>query len=77
MTVHGAKGLEFEQVWIPDLNEGMFPHGRILKKEVEEEERRMLYVAMTRAKKSLKLSFVTGTKERPRLMSHFLKPLIS
>lgn len=75
MTVHASKGLEFEHVWIPDLNEGVFPHGRLPSKETVEEERRLLYVAMTRAKKSLGLTYVTGTKERPRLVSRFLKPL--
>ncbi|MBR5248790.1 MAG: ATP-dependent helicase [Lachnospiraceae bacterium] len=75
MTVHASKGLEFEQVWIPDLNEGVFPHGCLPSKETVEEERRLLYVAMTRAKKNLGLTYVTGTKERPRPMSRFLKPL--
>ena len=75
MTVHASKGLEFEQVWIPDLNEGVFPHGRLQSKETVEEERRLLYVAMTRAKKNLGLTYVTGTKERPRLVSRFLNPL--
>ncbi len=75
MTVHASKGLEFERVWIPDLNEGVFPHGRLPSKETVEEERRLLYVAMTRAKKNLGLTYVTGTKERPRLVSRFLEPL--
>ena len=76
MTVHGSKGLEFDHVWIPDINEGIYPHGRMITGETEEEERRILYVAMTRAKESLTLSFLTGTKERPRLMSRFLKPIM-
>ena len=75
MTVHASKGLEFEQVWIPDLNEGVYPHGRMQSKETVEEERRLLYVAMTRAKRNLGLTYVTGTKERPRLVSRFLHPL--
>lgn len=75
MTVHASKGLEFDRVWIPDVNEGVFPYGNMQSKETEEEERRMLYVAMTRAKESLELTFVTGTKERPRLMSRFLNPI--
>ncbi len=76
MTVHGSKGLEFENVWIPDLNEGIFPYGHMQTEETIEEERRLLYVAMTRAKKSLGLTYVTGTKDRPRLMSRFLNMLI-
>ena len=76
MTVHASKGLEFERVWIPDVNEGTFPYGHMQSEETVEEERRMLYVAMTRAKEFLELTFVTGTKERPRLMSRFLNPLV-
>ncbi len=76
MTVHASKGLEFDTVWIPDVNEGMYPYGHMLAKEAVEEERRLLYVAMTRAKKSLGITFVTGTKERPRLMSGFLNRLV-
>ncbi len=75
MTVHASKGLEFDRVWIPDLNEGVFPHGLMQSKELLEEERRILYVGMTRAKESLGLTFVTGTKEHPRLVSRFLDPL--
>lgn len=77
MTVHGSKGLEFDNVWIPDVNEGIYPYGRMQQEEAVEEERRMLYVAMTRAKKSLELTLVTGTKERPRLPSRFLNPFAS
>lgn len=75
LTVHGAKGLEFDRVWIPDCNEGVFPHGRMPDEKSVEEERRIFYVAMTRAKKSLELLSLTGTKERPRLPSRFLNPL--
>ena len=76
MTVHGSKGLEFDHVWIPDVNEGIFPYGKMLSAETIEEERRLFYVAMTRAKKSLRLSYVTGTQDRPRLRSHFLNPIL-
>ena len=75
MTVHASKGLEFDSVWIPNVNEGVYPYGRMQSQETIEEERRMLYVAMTRAKEYLELTFVTGTKERPRLKSRFLNPL--
>lgn len=75
MTVHASKGLEFDKVYIPECNEKMFPHGTMPDKEACEEERRIFYVAMTRAKKSLELLCMTGTKERPRLPSRFLNPL--
>ncbi len=77
LTVHGSKGLEFDCVWIPDCNEKVFPHGRMPDERAVEEERRIFYVAMTRAKKSLELLYLTGTKDRPRLPSRFLNPLYS
>lgn len=54
MTMHAAKGLEFDTVIIPDLVEGLTP--RHVKREQLEEERRLVYVAMTRAKKNLILT---------------------
>ncbi len=58
MTVHSAKGLEFDAVFITGLEEGMFPHENSTK-EVGglEEERRLMYVAITRARKRLYLSY--------------------
>ena len=75
MTVHASKGLEFDSVWMPDCNEKVYPHGNMPDAETVEEERRIFYVGMTRAKKHLELLCTTGTKERPRLMSRFLNPL--
>ncbi len=58
MTVHAAKGLEFDTVFVTGLEEGLFPHeGHGDEKRDEEEERRLFYVAMTRAKKRLILTF--------------------
>lgn len=58
MTIHLAKGLEFDSVFIAGLAEGLLPHGRSLDDEnALEEERRLMYVAMTRARKNLYLSF--------------------
>lgn len=56
MTIHSAKGLEFPNVFITGLEEGIFPHSRSILDQMElEEERRLLYVAMTRAKDKLYL----------------------
>jgi DNA helicase-2/ATP-dependent DNA helicase PcrA len=58
MTIHLAKGLEFDSVFIAGVAEGLLPHGRSLDSEDSmEEERRLMYVAMTRARKELSLSF--------------------
>jgi len=58
MTVHSAKGLEFPYVFITGLEEGLFPHERLGDERVDtEEERRLFYVALTRAKKKVFLSY--------------------
>ena len=58
MTVHGAKGLEFDMVFLPGLEDGIFPSSRsVQEKNGVEEERRLMYVAITRAKKHLIISF--------------------
>ena len=58
MTVHAAKGLEFDQVFITGLEEGLFPHENAMSdSDGLEEERRLMYVALTRARKRLYLSF--------------------
>ena len=57
MTMHSAKGLEFENVFLPGMEEGIFPGIRAIGEQDEmEEERRLCYVAMTRAKRRLYLS---------------------
>ena len=75
MTMHGSKGLEFETVWLPDLNEGIIPTRSAVTEEQIEEERRMLYVAMTRAKKALIMSYITGNKENRMLPTRFIRPI--
>ena len=61
MTVHAAKGLEFDQVFLGGLWDGLFPHALSLDSESGlEEERRLLHVGMTRAKKRLLLSAAPG-----------------
>jgi len=58
MTVHSAKGLEFDNVFITGLEEGLFPHESSSKEEGGvEEERRLMYVAITRARKRLYMAF--------------------
>jgi len=77
MTVHAAKGLEFNGVFVTGLEAGLFPHERDgSKKEDEEEERRLFYVAITRAKKKLYLTWASfrtiyGSKE-VNMSSEFL-----
>jgi len=58
MTMHSAKGLEFHAVFVSGLEEGLFPHEQSLaEKQGLEEERRLMYVALTRARRRLYLSF--------------------
>lgn len=60
MTVHAAKGLEFDTVFVTGMEEGLFPHeAREGEKRDEEEERRLFYVAVTRAKRRLALTLAT------------------
>jgi DNA helicase-2/ATP-dependent DNA helicase PcrA len=60
LTIHASKGLEFDVVFITGLEDGLFPHARLdeesLSKESQEEERRLFYVALTRAKKKIFLT---------------------
>ncbi|RWK42602.1 UvrD-helicase domain-containing protein [Mesorhizobium sp.] len=65
MTLHSAKGLEFETVFLPGWEEGLFPHQRALDEGGRsglEEERRLAYVGLTRAKKNLHLWFVSNRR---------------
>ncbi|MBP3736331.1 MAG: ATP-dependent helicase [Lachnospiraceae bacterium] len=76
-TMHGAKGLEFAHVFVPDLNEGVLPTRRAVSADSLEEERRLLYVAMTRAIKTLELSYVTGSDLMRPSPCRFLSPFLA
>jgi len=73
LTMHGAKGLEYDTVFLPNIIEGTVPYGKLLSKEEEEEERRIFYVAMTRAKTRLVMTYTEQEGEKP---SHFLSGLL-
>lgn len=73
MTMHGAKGLEFPVVFIVDANEGMTPYKRADSPEGIEEERRLFYVAMTRAKERLHISWTKERFHRPQSRSRFVE----
>jgi len=61
MTAHAAKGLEFEVVFVIGMEEGLFPHSRsMLDQQQLEEERRLAYVALTRAKQKVYLTYATN-----------------
>ena len=70
MTMHGAKGLEFRAVFLPSLVEGIVPHEKGM--DTVEEERRLFYVAMTRASEKLCLSAILQRYEKERKPSRFL-----
>lgn len=77
LTIHAAKGLEFNTVFIIGLNQGMFPNARLTDPE---EERRLMYVAITRAKRHLFLSrskekLVWGSKTELALPSQYLEEI--
>ena len=70
MTMHGAKGLEFRAVFLPSLVEGIVPHEKGM--DTVAEERRLFYVAMTRASEMLCLSAILQRYEKERKPSRFL-----
>lgn len=77
MTMHGAKGLEFRYVIILDANEGISPYKKAILDNELEEERRMFYVAMTRAKERLVICNVRTRYNKKADISRFVKELLS
>ena len=82
MTMHAAKGLEFDVVFLPGWEEGLFPHQKSLEEKGDlalEEERRLAYVGITRAKKESFISFVMNRMYRgdwvDSLASRFINEL--
>jgi DNA helicase-2/ATP-dependent DNA helicase PcrA len=76
MTMHGAKGLEYEVVFVIEGNEGITPYKKAKTKEALEEERRLFYVAMTRAKSKLIISYVKEKNGKDVSPSRFVEELI-
>lgn len=71
-TLHSAKGLEYENVYLIDVNEGIMPYKKAVLDAEIEEERRMFYVGMTRAKKNLHLFSVKQLNQKDADISRFI-----
>lgn len=76
MTYHAAKGLEFDYVFLPDIVEGKVPSLASLSEDALEEERRLFYVAMTRAKEKLFIYTIKNEESITKMPSRFLDDLI-
>lgn len=76
LTLHAAKGLEFDTVFIIQANEGRLPYQKALREDGEEEERRLFYVGMTRAKEVLKISYVKLKNGKEISPSRFVEELL-
>lgn len=76
MTMHGAKGLEFDTVFIVGANEGISPYKKAETKDELEEERRMFYVAMTRAKRKLVITYAKERNGKRTEQSRYVSELL-
>ena len=76
MTMHAAKGLEFDTVFVIEADEGSSPYKKAVTDEEIEEERRLFYVAMTRAKRKLIISYVKEKNGKDMTPSRFVSELL-
>ena len=76
MTIHAAKGLEFDAVFIIEANEGRIPYKKAKTEKETEEERRLFYVAMTRAKELLKICYKKKKNGKEVSPSRFVEELL-
>ena len=76
MTIHASKGLEFKQVFLIEANEGRIPYQKAKTDKEIEEERRLFYVAMTRAKDFLKICYVKIKNGKEVTPSRFVDELL-
>ena len=76
MTIHAAKGLEFDAVFLIEANEGRIPYKKAKTEKETEEERRLFYVAMTRAKDLLKICYVKTKNGKEVSPSRFVEELL-
>lgn len=74
-TMHSSKGLEYEVVILPDVNEGIIPYKKAVLDEELEEERRMFYVAMTRAKRQLHVFSILRLHGKEMYVSRFISEM--
>ena len=75
VTMHESKGLEYDEVYIPDANEGVTPHNKAVLDADVEEERRMFYVAMTRARKKVHIFYSKERFHKHASASRFVEEL--
>ena len=76
MTLHAAKGLEFDAVFLIGANEGMIPYRKAKTDAQTEEERRLFYVGMTRARDSLKITYVKTKNGKETSPYRFVSELL-
>ena len=72
LTMHGSKGLEYKIVLVMDVCEGIIPYNKAVLDEQIEEERRLFYVAMTRAKEKLYLLYAKSRYNKDTTISRFV-----